>query len=577
MSAGLGGFFTGLGASMQQVQSENRAHERALEIADWQYEKQVALGDIAHERAVEVAGITGKSAQEMERFKNALGRPEKLLNDITKRIEIINGRLKGDNMSIVPSAEEKNELNTELNRLRTMHRSVQGFLASGRDMTPDILSKMWPMLYGTETASGGTTEPAGGAGLIAQGTPGAYYPGAENSASEVDATGSPVKDEEGPPRLTPEQKRKIAEDRADTFWSGVRTVGGWAGTALDVLSPVVKGVLVDIKERINEYNQGDQEEIANKVNEFMTVSPDEELTRKLINYLKEKIANRSKSKEENIEGQIKQSFETGSVREEEDFLSSLRSAEASGEFSVNDRSVADNDSSFLRSLVESGQGLIQKGTDFLFGGDEELDLSDPASSARQYGDVKGSDFIGSTEAIDALGEAGGPVGEPLSGNRKELMDSIKQMIHSAESTVGGYNAVAGTKGDSTLTSMTLGQIHKKHGDTAVGIGQFKRRYLLNNAKKYMNLDEAGLDKIIFDREVQDKFLEFGILESGFDSFVDGTLSSDKFLSNLAVRWRGLPSTIGQNKGDSSDKHGNIVQLPGSEAREILDMWKDFSK
>jgi hypothetical protein len=561
--AGLGGFFTGLGGSIERVEAKREEKQTALELADWQYQKQLALGRVLHKQAKEIAGLEGQASLETERFKDALKRPGILLQDITKRIEIVNSRLRGgDQWSITPSAEERKSLNEELNRLRTMHRSVQGFLASNQDMTPDILKKMWPILYGTETTSGGTEETTDATGS------GGYFPGSEVSLGGMitqGSTGATASTSDGstekqtPPGLTGEQVLEDLDTAVNFLYDKI-SKGYHKFSEMDKK---------EIEQEILSYNEGQAavEDVKEK----------KKLADKILGFLKDKL-NKITGDEDTIQSQFEQSLETGAVdSEEENFLSSLREAEASGTFDVNDRSLADNDSSFLRSLVESGQGLIQKGKDFLSGGDEELDLSDPASSARQYGEVKGSDFIGSTAAIDALGEAGGPVGEPLSDDRAALMDSIKQMIHRAESTVGGYNAVAGTKGDSKLTSMTLGQIHKKYGDKAVGIGQFKRRYLLNNAKKYLNLDEAGLDNIVFDREVQEQFLEFGILESGFDAFADGTLSSDKFLKNLAVRWRGLPATIDQIKGDSSDEEGNVVQLPGSEAIEILNMWKEFSK
>lgn len=561
MSAGLGGFFSGLGGSMQKVQAEERAQERALELADWQYQKQLALGQVLHKQAKEIAGLEGQANLAVKKYEIMSKRPELILKDITERIKSINSRLRGgDGMGLNPiSEQEKASLNSRLEYLDTMHRSVQFHIMSGQDMTPELLSKLYPIISGT--ASGGTEETTDATGS------GGYFPGSEvslggmitqgsNGATASTSDGSTEK--QTPPGLTGE---KVLED-LDT---AVNFLYDKISKGYHKFSEMDKK---EIEQEILSYNEGQAavEDVKEK----------KKLADKILGFLKDKL-NKITGDEDTIQSQFEQSLETGAVSEEENFLSSLREAEASGTFDVNDRSLADNDSSFLRSLVESGQGLIQKGKDFLSGGDEELDLSDPASSARQYGEVKGSDFIGSTEAIDALGEAGGPVGEPLSDDRAALMDSIKQMIHRAESTVGGYNAVAGTKGDSKLTSMTLGQIHKKYGDKAVGIGQFKRRYLLNNAKKYLNLDEAGLDNIVFDREVQEQFLEFGILESGFDAFADGTLSSDEFLKNLAVRWRGLPATIDQIKGDSSDKEGNVVQFPGSEAIEILNMWKEFSK
>ena len=156
------------------------------------------------------------------------------------------------------------------------------------------------------------------------------------------------------------------------------------------------------------------------------------------------------------------------------------------------------------------------------------------------------------------------------------MEDVKNLIRRAESARGGYNAVAGRKdGDPDLTSMTIGEIHKKYGDKAVGVGQFKRRYLLNNAKKYLGYDSKELDALVFDRNIQEQFLEFGIEESGIDAYIAGTIDVGKFQANLAIRWRGLPPLGTSLKGDPSDDRGNIIQIPGSEAQEILELWKDF--
>jgi len=212
---------------------------------------------------------------------------------------------------------------------------------------------------------------------------------------------------------------------------------------------------------------------------------------------------------------------------------------------------------------------------------DEIDRGPTPSGARLYGETRPEDFIGSTDAIDALGRAGGPAADALTewtpeSSRAKLMEDVKNLIRRAESARGGYNAVAGRKdGDPDLTSMTIGEIHKKYGDKAVGVGQFKRRYLLNNAKKYLGYDSKELDALVFDRNIQEQFLEFGIQESGIDAYIAGTIDVSKFQANLAIRWRGLPPLGTSLKGDPSDERGNIIQIPGSEAQEILELWKDF--
>ena len=235
-----------------------------------------------------------------------------------------------------------------------------------------------------------------------------------------------------------------------------------------------------------------------------------------------------------------------------------------------------------QAIASGSKALYGKLTDKPSGGATEgINLGVPQGGGRLYGETRPEDFIGSTQAIDDLGRAGGPAADALTewtpeSSKARLMEDVKNLIRRAESARGGYNAVAGRKdGDPDLTSMTIGEIHKKYGDKAVGVGQFKRRYLLNNAKKYLGYDSKELDALVFDRNIQEQFLEFGIEESGIDAYIAGTIDVDKFQANLAIRWRGLPPLGTSLKGDPSDEHGNIIQVPGSEAQEILELWKDF--
>lgn len=237
-----------------------------------------------------------------------------------------------------------------------------------------------------------------------------------------------------------------------------------------------------------------------------------------------------------------------------------------------------------QAIASGAKSLYGKLTDKPSGGATEgIDLGTPPSSGRPYGETRPEDFIGSTEAIDALGRAGGPAADALTEwtperSKARLMEDVKKLIRRAESARGGYNAVAGRKdGDPDLTSMTIGAIHKKYGDKAVGVGQFKRRYLLDNAKKYLGYNSKELDALVFDDSIQEQFLEFGIQESGIDAYIAGTIDVDKFQANLAIRWRGLPPLGTSLKGDPSDERGNIIQIPGDETQEILERWKKFSE
>ena len=266
---------------------------------------------------------------------------------------------------------------------------------------------------------------------------------------------------------------------------------------------------------------------------------------------------------------------------------------ASGDADVNERSLASNEGT---GFMGTPRGILS-GDSIYPGGisqedldaqnaipRSELNLGPTPSSARQYGETRGSDWIGSTQAIDALGEAGGPAVDALtewevdrttppktSYERKDrLMKGIKAIIHKAESAAHGYNAVAGsTKGDPDLTSMTIGEVHKKYGDKAVGIGQFKRRYLIDNAKKYLGYNTKELDAMPFNETTQNKFMELGIEDAGIDAYLNGRITIDQFHARLANIWRGLPPLRISQKGEPSDQLGNITQIPGSELQEVI--------
>ena len=266
---------------------------------------------------------------------------------------------------------------------------------------------------------------------------------------------------------------------------------------------------------------------------------------------------------------------------------------ASGDADVNERSLASNEGT---GFMGTPRGILS-GDSIYPGGisqedldaqnaipRSELNLGPTPSSARQYGETRGSDWIGSTQAIDALGEAGGPAVDALTEwevdrtvppktpyERKDrLMKGIKAIIHKAESAAHGYNAVAGsTKGDPDLTSMTIGEVHKKYGDKAVGIGQFKRRYLIDNAKKYLGYNTKELDAMPFNETTQNKFMELGIEDAGIDAYLNGRITIDQFHARLANIWRGLPPLRTSQKGEPSDQLGNITQIPGSELQEVI--------
>lgn len=127
----------------------------------------------------------------------------------------------------------------------------------------------------------------------------------------------------------------------------------------------------------------------------------------------------------------------------------------------------------------------------------------------------------------------------------------------------GYNETlsygAYTGGDVNLVGMTLGEIdklqtkmlaHPKNHWNSSAVGMFQIvRTTLRKLKKDMRLS----DSVKFTAEVQD-LMALRLLEGrGLDKWLDGTLSTNAFIDNLAKEWASLPQSngVGAYKGQGA--------------------------
>ena len=99
----------------------------------------------------------------------------------------------------------------------------------------------------------------------------------------------------------------------------------------------------------------------------------------------------------------------------------------------------------------------------------------------------------------------------------------------------GYNAVADTTdGDRGLTTSTVKEVLDKHGNTAVGVGQFKyKEFMKPTAEKWFGMTEDQLKEQMFTPQFQDALLIAGIYDAGLQQFVDDKIIVDVFQKRLA--------------------------------------------
>ena len=142
---------------------------------------------------------------------------------------------------------------------------------------------------------------------------------------------------------------------------------------------------------------------------------------------------------------------------------------------------------------------------------------------------------------------------------KEILDIIAKPESS-----GHYDAVYPGKRRPQIISMTLSELFqdmrkriKSHGGSPSGRYQYKHE-TLRNLVRQMGLDPKTT---VFNEATQDKIALFHLKkEHNLDKFLDGQITSEKFLKRLSQTWAGLPDPstgksyylgIGNNKANVS--------------------------
>lgn len=205
-------------------------------------------------------------------------------------------------------------------------------------------------------------------------------------------------------------------------------------------------------------------------------------------------------------------------------------------------------------------------------------------------------YIGSEEALKSLGAIGGPIGEPagkttvrdfvigepeveievsppeIEERKSTILSNVFSAIRDTESNVMGYSAVADTAdGDRGLTTSTVGEIVNKHGNKAIGIGQFKfNEFMKPTAKKWFGMSEAQLKDQMFTPQFQDALVVAGLYDAGLQQFADGKIDAATFQKRIANIWRGLPPDKDTKEGDPTDDLGNKARMSGEELRGLIE-------
>lgn len=205
--------------------------------------------------------------------------------------------------------------------------------------------------------------------------------------------------------------------------------------------------------------------------------------------------------------------------------------------------------------------------------------------------------IGSEATTRSLFEdVGGPIGEPagkttvrdfvigepeveievsppeIEERKSTILSNVFSAIRDTESNVMGYSAVADTAdGDRGLTTSTVGEIVNKHGNKAIGIGQFKfNEFMKPTAKKWFGMSEAQLKDQMFTPQFQDALVVAGLYDAGLQQFADGKIDAATFQKRIANIWRGLPPDKDTKEGDPTDDLGNKARMSGEELRGLIE-------
>ena len=228
-------------------------------------------------------------------------------------------------------------------------------------------------------------------------------------------------------------------------------------------------------------------------------------------------------------------------------------------------------------ILPSAATAVRKFTETLLASvdyiNEKLGItpSTATSPSGRYGSPGTSGRGPGTPQAPTTGAGGAAAPTP---EAKAQIDKVLDLIGKVESG-GNYNSLVGGK-TADLSNMTLNQVYEQQkkmmqrgsgfASSAVGKYQFIYGTLRSLANK-MGLDPETTK---FTPDVQDQIARELVVQQGYNKYAAGAITKEKFLSNLASQWAGLP-------GDPSGKskyEGYNTNKAGIGWQEALGSFKD---
>ena len=260
-----------------------------------------------------------------------------------------------------------------------------------------------------------------------------------------------------------------------------------------------------------------------------------------------------KGKDSTMEEQLIQSLSTGMLGTEKGVLDPetealIKADELAGVFDVGERSMAhhvkNEPDAILKAMKASGQNIPWY---------KDFAIKHLGKQSRDHLE----DYFVGRELVGTEGLS--PWNISPEGKLARMVDGLRAVVRMAESGPDGYNAVALSEPDPKLTTMTIGQVYRKHGETATGAFQFKHSTIYDVLKRMLGMSERDIDKLVYNKTNQDKIFEYALKALGVNKMIADEITQDVFHKRLANMFRAIGPDKDSRLGEPSDDKGNIVR------------------
>lgn len=152
----------------------------------------------------------------------------------------------------------------------------------------------------------------------------------------------------------------------------------------------------------------------------------------------------------------------------------------------------------------------------------------------------------SRTGVESSGTATAVAGEgvDVAQSPKKILDFIGNF-----ESKGNYNVLVGGKTEPNLTKMTVQEVLDyqknmiKSGFQSSAVGKYQ---IINRTLEGLINAGAAKKNDIFNESTQDKLGETLLRQRGYDKYLSGKMSAERFANNLAMEWASLPTTTGKS-------------------------------